>query len=153
MFPNSSIVVGREVLSKWSTLSDRTIYAGRASSSASRFLSSRKASKRSSFSVLGSPSGSSLERTGSLRFLPRLVSLASSRRITTSRAVALPKRTSLPAGLSSGDCSHCRLSQSSRVATSVTNNRASRGRVLPVRQQMFQLFIPLVHYFGSHIPS
>ena len=42
-------------------------------------------------------------------------------------------------GLSSGDCSHCRQSQSSRVATSVTNNRASRGRALPVRQQMFSV--------------
>lgn len=71
--------------------------AGMASSSARRFLNLRNASKRASFSVLGSPKGSSWAGTVALRFLPRLVSFVSSRRITTNRAVALPKRTSLPA--------------------------------------------------------
>ena len=72
------------------------MYAGKASSSARRFLSARKVSKRASFSVLGSPRGSSCTGAGILRFLPRLASLASSLRMTTNWAVALPKRTSLP---------------------------------------------------------
>lgn len=139
MFPNSSIVVGREVLSRWSTLSDRTMYAGKASSSARRFLNSRRASKRASFSVLGSPKGSSLSGAGVLRFLPRLVSFASSRRITTNRAVALPKGHHFLQKLFSDDCCHCRQSQSSRVAAFVISNHASREREFHVLLRMFSV--------------
>ena len=61
--PNASMVVGREILSRCNTLSDRTIYAGRPSWSAICFRNPRSASNKSSFSPPGIPKGSSFAMT------------------------------------------------------------------------------------------
>ena len=120
-------------------------------SSARRFLNLRNA-QRGLRSLCWEVPRVALCGDGSLRFR-HVWFVVSSRRIITNRAVALPKRTSLPAG------SYFQMIifvvgnlEVSEVAAFVINNHASRGRNITSGGKGFQLLIAFAYDLGDMFP-